>query len=172
MKMPDEKSGPEEQNAEELNRRQFFVKMGMTSMLIGAAGTAVFAYQFLAPNVLYEPSPIVNAGKPDRYPPGSVTLDPETGIYVVHGPEGYYALSATCTHLGCLTAFRPDLEFKGIKGIIACPCHGSKFDPQDGRKVDGPAPKPLPWLRMWLNDDGELMVDRSAPITSKQMVRV
>ena len=163
--MSDENKGPTEQSPDELSRRQFFVKMGMTSMLIGAAGTAVFAYQFLSPNVLYEPSPIVNAGKPDRYPPASVTLDPETAIYVVHDPEGYFALSAVCTHLGCLTAFKSEL------GIIACPCHGSKFN-RDGVKIAGPAPKPLPWLRMWLNDDGELMVDRSAPIAARQLVRV
>jgi cytochrome b6-f complex iron-sulfur subunit len=169
--MSDENQRPAAQNADEVGRRQFFVKMGMTSILVAAAGTGVFAYQFLSPNVLYEPSPIVNAGKPDRYPQDSVTLDPETAIYVVHGPEGYYALSAICTHLGCLTAFRPELEVKGIKGIIACPCHGSKFD-REGVKQDGPAPKPLPWLRMWLNDDGELMVDRSSPVAAKQMVRV
>jgi len=160
-----EKQEPEEQNAEELSRRQFFVKVGMSSILVAAAGTAVFAYQFLSPNVLYEPSPIVNAGKPDRFPPDSVTLDPQTAIYVVHGPEGYYALSATCTHLGCLTAFKSEL------GIIACPCHGSKFN-RDGVKIAGPAPKPLPWLRMWLNDDGELMVDRSSPLSSRQLVQV
>jgi cytochrome b6-f complex iron-sulfur subunit len=163
--MSDENKGPAEQNAEELGRRQFFVKAGMTSIMIAAAGTGVFAYQFLSPNVLYEPSPVVNAGKPDRYPPDSVTLDPETAIYVVHDPEGYFALSAICTHLGCLTAFKTEL------GIIACPCHGSKFN-REGVKIAGPAPRPLPWLRMWLNDDGELMVDRSAPITAKQMVRV
>ncbi len=163
--MSNEKQEPEEQNAEELSRRQFFVKVGMSSILVAAAGTAVFAYQFLSPNVLYEPSPIVNAGKPDRFPPDSVTLDPQTAIYVVHGPEGYYALSATCTHLGCLTAFKSEL------GIIACPCHGSKFN-RDGVKIAGPAPKPLPWLRMWLNDDGELMVDRSSPLSSRQLVQV
>jgi len=163
--MANEKQEPEEKSASELGRRQFFVKVGMTSIMVAAAGTGIFAYQFLSPNVLYEPSPIVNAGKPDRYPPDSVTLDPETAIYVVRGPEGYYALSAICTHLGCLTAFKSEL------GIIACPCHGSKFN-RDGVKVAGPAPKPLPWLRMWLNDDGELMVDRSSPVSSKQLVRV
>ncbi len=163
--MSEEKNVLTEQSAEELGRRQFFVKVGMTSIMVAAAGTALFAYEFLSPNVLYEPSPIVNAGKPDRYPPDSVTLDPETGIYVVRGPEGYFALSAVCTHLGCLTAYKPEL------GIIACPCHGSKFN-RDGVKIAGPAPKPLPWLRMWLNDDGELMVDRSAQISSKQLVRV
>jgi Rieske Fe-S protein len=163
--MSDENKGPAEQGANELGRRQFFVKVGMTSIAVAAAGTGVFAYQFLSPNVLYEPSPIVNAGKPDRYPPGSVTLDPETAIYIVRDPDGYFALSATCTHLGCLTAYKPEL------GIIACPCHGSKFN-REGVKIAGPAPKPLPRLRMWLNDDGELMVDRSTPISSKELVRV
>ncbi len=81
-------------------------------------------YEFLSPNVLYEPSPITNAGKPDQYPPGSVTADPKTGIYIVHGPEGFYALSAICTHLGCLTVWAPEQE------SIACPCHGSKFTPE------------------------------------------
>ena len=30
-----------------------------------AGGAAVFGYEFLSPNVLYEPSPIVDSGKPD-----------------------------------------------------------------------------------------------------------
>ncbi len=152
-------------NEEELNGRRLFVKIGVGSIAVAAFGTSVFAYQYLYPNVLYEPSPIVNAGKPDRYPSDSVTLDPETAIYVIHSAEGFYALSATCTHLGCLTAYKPEL------GIIACPCHGSKFR-TNGTKIEGPAPKPLPWLRMWLNDDGELMVDRSTTITQRQLVRV
>ena len=107
--------------SDEVNRRQFFAKLGLGSLGIAAAGTAAFAYQFLEPNVLYEPSPVVNAGKPDRYPLDSVTLDVNSGIYIIHSQEGYFSLSAVCTHLGCLTAWKPDL------GIIACPCHGSKF---------------------------------------------
>jgi len=148
-----------------LNRRQFFVRIGLGSLAVAGAGTAVFAYQFLSPNVLYEPSPIVNAGKPASYPPDSVTLDPATGIFVVRESQGFFALSAVCTHLGCLTAWKPEL------GIIACPCHGSKFKP-DGTKIAGPAPRPLPWLRMWLSDDGDLMVDRSNIITARQFVRI
>jgi len=148
-----------------LNRRQFFVRLGLGSLAVAGAGTAVFAYQFLSPNVLYEPSPIVNAGKPASYPPDSVTLDPATGIFVVRETQGFFALSAVCTHLGCLTAWKPEL------GIIACPCHGSKFKP-DGTKIAGPAPRPLPWLRMWLSDDGDLMVDRSSPMAARQFVRI
>jgi len=43
-----------------LDRREFFVKLGLGSLSIATAGAAVFGYQFLSPNVLYEPSPIVN----------------------------------------------------------------------------------------------------------------
>lgn len=150
---------------DQVGRRQFFIKAGLGSIAVAGFGTAVFGYKFLTPNVLYEPSPIVNAGKPDRYLADSVTLDPETAIYVVHEPEGFLALSATCTHLGCLTVWKPEL------GIIACPCHGSKFT-REGVKTAGPAPRPLPWLRMWLSDEGDLMVDRSVQIPAKQFVRV
>lgn len=161
----DPKRAPAPDSSEEMSRRKFFVKVGVGSAAVAALGTAAFAYQYLSPNVLYEPSPIVDAGKPDRYSPDSVTMDPQNAIYVVRTGEGFFALSAICTHLGCLTAYKPDL------GIIACPCHGSKFN-KDGVKIEGPAPRPLPWLRMWLNDDGNLMVDRSNAIAIKQLVRV
>ncbi len=148
-----------------LSRRQFFVKLGAASVAVAGIGTTVFAYQFLSPNVLYEPSPVVNAGRPGSYAPDSVTLDPQNGIYIVRAPEGFFALQAVCTHLGCLTAWNQEL------GIIACPCHGSKFN-RDGVKVAGPAPRPLPWLRMWVSDEGDLMIDRSSPISGRQYVRV
>ncbi len=146
------------------NRRRF-TTAGVGSLAIAGIGSAVFGYEFLSPNALYEPSPIVDAGKPERYPPGSVTPDAQSGLYVVHGPEGIYALSAVCTHLGCVTAWRPELD------MVACPCHGSKFH-IDGVKIEGPAPRPLPWLKAWLNDEGNLMIDRSEALTRKQYVRV
>lgn len=140
-----------------VNRRQFFLKLGLGSLGIAAAGTVAFAYQYLEPNVLYEPSPIVNVGKPERYAPDSVTLDVNAGIYIIRSQEGFFSLSAVCTHLGCLTTWQPEIN------RITCPCHGSKFD-RDGVIVEGPAPKPLPWLKMSMNDEGELMVDRATKI--------
>jgi cytochrome b6-f complex iron-sulfur subunit len=163
--MSEEKQDKPAAPSKEFDRRAFFVKLGLGSLSIAATGTAVFAYQFLSPNVLYEPSPIVNAGKPEGYPEDSVTLDVNSGIYLIHTKEGFFALSAICTHLGCMTAWKPEL------GIIACPCHGSKFN-RDGEKIAGPAPRPLPWLRTWVSDDGDLMVDRSTDIRPMQFVRV
>jgi cytochrome b6-f complex iron-sulfur subunit len=146
------------------SRRKALVQIGVGSICAACAGATVFGYEFLAPNVLYEPSPVVNAGKPDTYAQGTVTQDLQSGIYIVHGPEGLYAMSAVCTHLGCLTAWKPEL------GIVACPCHGSKFR-RDGTKIEGPAPRPLRWLKAWLSEEGDLLVDRSEELDRKQFVR-
>ncbi len=154
----------EKQREVNCTRREAFVKLGLGSLAIAGAGAAVSGYEFLSPNVLYEPSPVVNAGKPDRYPQSSVTADSQNGIYIIHGPEGFYALSAVCTHLGCLTSWSPE------QGRIACPCHGSKFN-TEGVKIDGPAPRPLPWLRVWVSDEGDLLVDRSTTVAARQFLR-
>ena len=145
-------------------RRDAFVKIGLGSICVACTGAGVFGYEFLSPNVLYEPSPIVNAGKPERYPRGSVTQDSLSGIYIVHAAEGIYAMSAICTHLGCITAWKPE------EGMIGCPCHGSKFL-RDGSKIEGPAPRPLIWLKASIGDEGDLLVDRSSPLEHKQFVR-
>jgi cytochrome b6-f complex iron-sulfur subunit len=143
-----------------MDRRQFFIKLGATSLAVAGAGASVFGLQYLSPSVLYEPSPVVNAGKPEHYAIDSVTLDPSFGIFVVRLPEGFYAMSAVCTHLGCLSAWKPEA------GVIACPCHGSFFQ-RDGKVIAGPAPRPLPWLKMWMSDDGSLMVDRSSAVPAE-----
>jgi len=173
--MPEEKKiTPAERGAEtskEFDRRAFFVKLGLGSLSIATAGTAAFSYQFLSPNVLFEPSPIVNAGKPENYAVDSVTLDVNSGIYLIRAQEGFFSLSAVCTHLGCMTAWKPEL------GIIACPCHGSKFyvfeaNKIPGEKIEGPAPRPLPWLQVLLSDEGDLMVDRSRQISPMKFLTV
>jgi cytochrome b6-f complex iron-sulfur subunit len=145
----------------DLNRRKFFVKLGAGSLAIAGAGASAFAVQYLSPNVLYEASPVVSVGRPEHYPLDSVTLDPRFGIFIVRSPEGFYALSAVCSHLGCLCVWKPE------SGTIGCPCHGSAFQ-RDGSVIAGPAPKPLPWLRMWTTDDGELMVDRATKVAPKK----
>lgn len=147
------------------SRREFFAKMGMGSLIVAAMGTGLFSYEFFSPNVLFEASPIIKAGKPDQFPANTVTLDPQSGIYLVNGAKGFYALGAICTHLGCLTAWKPELD------LIACPCHGSRFN-RDGIKVAGPAPQPLPWLKVWLSEDGYLMVDRSTVLKEQEFVKV
>ena len=47
------------------------------------------------------------------------------------------ALSAVCTHLGCI------VKWDGAKEALLCPCHAAIFD-VNGNVVSGPAPRPLP----------------------------
>nr|WP_229920407.1 (2Fe-2S)-binding protein [Streptomyces avidinii] len=47
-----------------------------------------------------------------------------------------HAVSAVCTHLGCV------LAFNNAERTWECPCHGSRFG-VDGEVVQGPALRPL-----------------------------
>ena len=146
------------------SRRDALETIGWCCIGAAGAGAAAYGYEFLSPNVLYEPSPVVNAGKPDQFPPQTVTPFPNAGIYLVRNDQGLYALSATCTHLGCRTEWVEDLN------MIACPCHGSRFR-RDGVKIAGPAPEPLHWLKVWIASNGNVMVDRSVILPSPRFVK-
>ena len=79
--------------------------------------------------------------RPPRFAPAipictrsnSVTFLQEQQVYIVRTAQGFYAVSAVCTHLGCITQWKPDDK------QIACPCHGSKFQSR-WHKVEGPRP--------------------------------
>ena len=81
--------------------------------------------------------------------PGSAVAFTDAGTgkpgVLVHLKSGeFVAYSAECTHQGCTVSYRA----KG-KGYLACPCHGSVFDPVSGGEVvSGPADEPLPRLRI------------------------
>ena len=79
---------------QEISRRAFFTRLGMGSIGLATAGTLSFAYQYMSPNVLYEPSPVVNAGKAEKYALDSVTLDSVSAIYLIRVQEGFFALTA------------------------------------------------------------------------------
>ena len=72
--------------------------------------------------------------------PGSAVAFEDSGnpAVLVHLDNGdFVAYSAVCTHQGCKVAYQD--------GNLACPCHGSVFDPANGAEVvAGPAPRPLP----------------------------
>jgi nitrite reductase/ring-hydroxylating ferredoxin subunit len=48
----------------------------------------------------------------------------------------FKAFTAVCTHEGCIVN-------AVFGGIIACPCHGSRFSIKNGSVVNGPATQPL-----------------------------
>ena len=143
-------------------RAMFGSALGLGFTALGAAAglwTAATA-RFMMPNVLTEPPQKFKVGFPADYPPGHVetAYKRQYGVWVVHGEyrgrRQIYALSTTCTHLGCITIYQAsEQKFK-------CPCHGSGFF-QDGINFEGPAPRPLARYAISIADDGQLEVDRS-----------
>ena len=150
---------------EEPSRRDVLARLGVGACAVAAAGSGLVTYQFLEPKVLFEPPTTFRAGTPVDYPEGTVRFHKEQKAYVVGGQGGVYALSAVCTHLGCITRFVSD------EGVIACPCHGSRFD-LEGNVIHGPAPRPLPWIEV--REDaasGVLIVDTSVVIPHGKVVK-
>lgn len=149
-----------------LTRRYFLEIIGGGAIGVAAVGGVALTAQFLSPNVLLEPALKFKAGSVENFPPASVTLNKEQKVFIVRAREGYfYALSAVCPHLGCIA------NWKGEEGIIACPCHGSKFD-QEGRVLDGPAPRPLVRFSMLLDDQKQLVVDKGSIVGEDVILKV
>jgi cytochrome b6-f complex iron-sulfur subunit len=146
-------------------RRDFLNEIAFSALGIAGIGSAVVTYRYLSPNVLFEPPTTFRAGSPDLYPVNSVTYLPDQQVYIVRMEGGFFAVSAVCTHLGCITQWKPDLN------QIACPCHGSKFKPE-GTKIEGPAPRPLPHFQISLTLDGELQVDKLETVKPNQVLKV
>lgn len=135
----------------ERSRRMFLGMVGGGAMAVAGLGTGVTAVRFLWPEVLFEQETRYRVGRPEEIPVGTVVVLPEQRVYIVRETRGFYALSAVCTHLGCLTRYEKELE------RFFCPCHGSRFS-MDGRVAQGPAPRPLPRLLLAL-EQGVLVVD-------------
>jgi rieske iron-sulfur protein len=71
------------------------------------------------------------------------------------GVDGLVAFSAICTHLGCAV-----FEKLTQDGLIACPCHGSHFDPARKAAVQrGPAERPLPSLPIAAGPNGTVVAN-------------
>lgn len=157
---------PIEKHDTDYDRRQFFVAMGTGALALATTGGLVLTGDFLRPNVLFEPPAKFLVGKPNQYPLNSVVYLAKPMILVVREKEGYfYALSTVCTHLGCM------VNWKAQEEIIACPCHGSRFN-KLGEVTGGPAPKPLPHFAMNLTVDGYLEVDKNIIVEQSDVLKI
>ena len=85
-----------------------------------------------------------------EYPVDTFTFLDEYNIFIYRDHEGVRAVSAICTHLGCI------LE-KSTEGFV-CPCHGSCYNDM-GDVLSGPAPRNLAWFEVSKAQDGRLVVD-------------
>jgi len=146
------------------SRRAFLGVVAGGALGSAGLGTGITAVRYLWPEVLFEAETRFRVGRPEEIPPGTLVSLPEQRIYVVHGAEGFFAMTAVCTHLGCLTRYEAD------QNRIFCPCHGSRFS-STGEVTNGPAPMPLPRLEIAL-EQGVLVVDAAKIVEPTRVLKV
>lgn len=143
------------------------IAVGVTASTVTAALWTAAIGRFFVPPVSADQRRKVRIGRPAEFAADSV--DPRfaasLGVWIVCETirEGrrFTALRTRCTHLGCITTWRP------AERMFKCPCHGSGFR-FDGINVEGPAPRPLERCAIALNAEGELEVDLSRTFRAEQ----
>lgn len=141
-----------------MDRRSFikWFAVGWSAFAAVIAGYGALVGRYLFPNVLFEPKQSFRAGFPNDFTIGEVSerFKDQYGVWIVRDVEKIYALSTVCTHLGCTPNWmNNEAKFK-------CPCHGSGFY-KTGINFEGPAPRPLERFKITLNDDGEILIDKT-----------
>ena len=142
------------------SRRDFLGVLGWAGFgafsLIGLLAAIRSAF----PRVLFLPPSKFKAGRPDDYVVGEVSekYKQDFRTWIVRTKAGFYAIFAKCTHLGCTPRWlKTEQKFK-------CPCHGSGFY-INGLNFEGPAPRPMDRFKIYVGDDGQLVVNKSIVYT-------
>lgn len=112
------------------------------STLSAAALVGVPVAQYLRPMEENEATAVAEF-HPDEVPLWDAKMVVVRGrpVLVVNTDEGFRAVSAVCTHLGCVVKWRK------ARRQFFCPCHGGRFD-LEGEVLGGPAPEPLAKLEV------------------------
>jgi Rieske Fe-S protein len=138
---------------------------GRRSVLrIGAAGTVALATFPLGcgSGGASPPSGPFTAGNVSAVPTGALHIVPGENAFLGHDAGGLYAMSAVCTHSGCLVTQPPD----GM-GEVPCLCHGSLFD-RNGAVLRGPATSPLQHYHVDVASDGTITVQGDMPVAATE----
>ncbi len=132
-----------------------FERRGFLHKVVGGVG-AVVAASALYPVAKFIIPPAkevkqvneLNVGKASEVADGTGKIFQfnEDKVIVVNKGGSLTAVSAICTHLGCL------VHWENGAGELACPCHGAKYK-QTGEIISGPQPKPLKQYKAKIDGD-------------------
>lgn len=146
-----------------LSRRDLLVALGSVGLLTAGASLLRGTVRFLIPPISQTRPSTIIAGPPESFPSGDLRALTTGPAFIGRDEGGLFALSATCTHLGCTVG-------RSGEGL-ACPCHGSRFA-ADGTNLAGPAARPLPYLALKLNADGMVEVNLDQPVDASVRLQV
>jgi cytochrome b6-f complex iron-sulfur subunit len=137
-----------------VQRRQFIRKSAITlAAITGLAAAAGYLRQFFPRRAGQKRR--ITLGEATLYPVDAFTFIEEHNLYLYRDHEGVRAVSAVCTHLGCILGHTTD----GFE----CPCHGSCYN-HEGEVLSGPAPRDLTWYQVNKTSEGKIIVDPSIQV--------
>jgi len=105
-------------NDNNVNRRDFLDTLAIGSLIGAGAMAFIGAIQLPLPKVLNEPPSQFKIGFPTDFLVNSFKTISERNVFILRDEEGFRALSAICTHLGCIVT--------KMEWGFNCPCHGSR----------------------------------------------
>lgn len=130
---------PEDPNSGKTSRRSFIDALLQGAAVLGLGGFVYSVVGFaVPPKETGGKEKEVHVGAPDEIKPGKARKFELNGkpALLIHLNGGFAALSAVCSHLGCIVDWDED------KNQVVCPCHNAVFD-YNGNIVSGPPPLPL-----------------------------
>lgn len=143
----------EEAAKKEMSRRIFLRSVMWASAMATMLMTAISGLFLFWPNKIEGFGAMVRAGKLDDFPVGSVTRVRSGRFYISRLSEDeLIALYWKCPHLGCTVPWEP------AQNQFVCPCHGSRYT-ATGQNVAGPAPRPMDYMSVYVEEDGTVIVD-------------
>jgi len=94
-----------------------------------------------------ESFPVVEVARVEEVPVGGVKLfryptADVPALLIRLAEDEFAAFFQRCTHLSC------PVHYSETTGRIECPCHQGAFDARTGQVLAGPAPRPLPRIRL------------------------
>lgn len=147
---------------EPIPRRDFLGMLAGWSAALTLLFAAIGSSRLPKAAVLPSPSRKFRVSLPPSLAPGEAFVPPGRNVAVYQDAEGVFAISLTCTHLGCIVKTAPE----GFQ----CPCHGSRYA-KDGTVTRGPAPKALPWFAVARGGDGSWFVDEGKEVPQGTKVK-
>jgi len=77
---------------------------------------------------------------------------------LIHLTDGFVAFDSICTHLGCQVHYDKTTVagWENNPNQNFCSCHGGVFDPKTGNVLGGPPPRPLPKIKLEIDNQGDI----------------
>jgi len=134
------------QSDADATRRSFITRLFKGTIAAGIASVigSIAAYLVAPEEVRSSLGPQrMKVAKSDEIPVGGgkLALFNEEPVWIVRRAREFVAVSALCTHKGCV------VKWDAGRRLFACPCHEARFD-ENGNVLAGLPRRPLPHFRV------------------------